>query len=406
MLSELDSSTILPLIIFEKCDQGTPQSVNYYFSMTPQGFYWALASTDLKIHRGDRYDGGGFRLSLDALVPEDVSLVLRLYRALKRVYDLWLYMGETSDYQLLQTQLMQFYTPEFLRTAQAIGTATYALDDPPQELRKACHDLRGGALTALTSFSRLLSRRPGDQHLVRKAVFLARDHAKMMRSILPDLDEAIHAADERVKRHSIHEFVDKWHEITVEMVSKRIRVVALCDFECYITSRCLESSAVDRILYNYINNGVRFSDGEIVRLTVIRLNSVLTRWVVENQLTNRQKVWLHQTLGDELAGLFQGGYTRSGEGIGLSNCSDLVAASFGLSPSEAIERGYLGARVFEDTYYAWFHWPIYLSEDENEQTASKAASFTRLAKSAPAKPGVRVAICCKSTSLANLTLPA
>jgi hypothetical protein len=336
--------------------------------MTSQEFYQNLVSTDLKIHRSSRYDGGGFSLSLDTLVPEDVSLVLRVYHSLKGIYDLWLYMGETPDYQLLQSQLMQFCTPEFLKTAQVIGTATYALKGPPDELRKACHDLRGGALTALASFSRLLSRRPDDQYLIRKAVFLARDHAKMMRGFFPDLDEAIREADERIRRHGIHEFVDKWHEIGVETVSKQVKVIALCDFECYITSRCLESSAVDRILYNYINNAVRFSDSEIVRLTVIRLNSVLTRWVVENQLSEEQKVWLHETLGDDLTLLFQGGYTRSGQGIGLSNCSDLVAASFGLSPSEAIEGGYLGAKIFDDTYYAWFHWPIYLSEDENEQS--------------------------------------
>ncbi|MGK7930000.1 MAG: hypothetical protein AB4041_01010, partial [Microcystaceae cyanobacterium] len=111
---------------------------------------------------------------------------------------------------------------------------------------------------------------------------------------------------------------------------------------------------------------VRFSDSETVRLTVIRLNSFLTRWVVENQLSEGQKIWLHETLGGDLAKLFQGGYTRSGHGIGLSNCSDLVASSFGLSPSEAIEGGDLGAKVLDNTYYAWFHWPIYLSEDQNE----------------------------------------
>ncbi|MGK7933514.1 MAG: hypothetical protein AB4041_19060, partial [Microcystaceae cyanobacterium] len=82
--------------------------------MTPQGFYRDLASTGLKIHRSHRYDGGGFSLSLNALVPEDISLVLRVYHSLKGIYDLWLYMGETPDYQLLQSQLMQFCTPEFL----------------------------------------------------------------------------------------------------------------------------------------------------------------------------------------------------------------------------------------------------------------------------------------------------
>lgn len=334
--------------------------------MNNREIYRALASTDLKNNRSSRYDGGGFSVSLNDMVPEDVSLVLRLYQSLKGIYDLWLYMGETPNYQLLRTNLKQFCTTEFIMAARAIGVATYNLDNPPPELRKACHDIRGGALSSLAGYAKLIPRLPEDDNLVRKAVFLARDHAKMMRNILPDLDTAIRAADESVKLHSIHEFIDKWHEITVEIGSKRVRVLAESDFECYITNRCLESSAVDRILYNYINNAIRFSAKEYVRLTVIPIDNSLTRWVVENELTDRQKAWLQETLGNDLSRLFQGGYTQGGQGIGLSSCSDLVAASFGVSPREAIEGEYLGAKVFDNTYYAWFHWPIYMSEDENE----------------------------------------
>lgn len=334
--------------------------------MNNQEIYRALASTDLKNNRPSRYDGGGFSVSLNDMVPEDVSLILRLYQSLKGIYDLWLYMGETPNYQLLRTNLKQFCTTEFIMAARGIGVATYTLDNPPPELRKACHDIRGGALSSLAGYAKLIPRLPEDDNLVRKAVFLARDHAKMMRNILPDLDTAIRAADESVKLHGIHEFIDKWHEITVEIGSKRIKVLAESDFECYITNRCLESSAVDRILYNYINNGIRFSAKEYVRLTVIPIDNSITRWVVENELADRQKTWLQETLGNDLSRLFQGGYTQGGQGIGLSSCSDLVAASFGVSPREAIEGEYLGAKVCDNTYYAWFHWPIYMSEDENE----------------------------------------
>ncbi len=334
--------------------------------MQNQEIYLNLASTDLKIYRQERYDGGGFSVSLNALAPEDVSLVLRLYQSLKGIYDLWLYMGESPNYQLLRVHLKQFCTTEFLMAARAIGVATYTLDNSPLELRKACHDLRGGALSSLAGYAKLIPRLPEDDNLVRKAVFLARDHAKMMRNILPDLDVPIRAADESLKLHSISEFVDKWHELTVEMGSKRVKVLAQSEFEGYITNRCLESSAVDRILYNYINNAMRFSAGEHVRLKVIPLNNLLTRWVVENELTDTHLAWLQKTLGDELHGLFQGGYTRGGQGIGLSSCTDLVAASFGLSSDEAIEGQYLGATVRNKIYYAWFHWPIYVPEDEFE----------------------------------------
>ncbi len=334
--------------------------------MQNQDFYLNLASTDLIINRQERYDGGGFSVSLNDLAPEDVSLVLRLYQSLKGIYDLWLYMGESPNYQLLRAHLKQFCTTKFLMAARAIGVATITLDNPPPELRKACHDLNGGALSALAGYSKLISRLPEDDNLVRKAVFLARDHAKMMRNILPDLDVAIRAADESLKLHSISEFVDKWHELEVEIGSKRVKVLAQSGFECYITNRCLESSAVDRILYNYINNAMRFSAGEHVRLKVIPINNLLTRWVVENELTDTQTAWLQEKVGNELQNLFQGGYTRSGLGIGLSSCTDLIAASFGRSSNEALEKKYLGAKVHNNIYYAWFHWPIYIQQDEKE----------------------------------------
>ncbi len=334
--------------------------------MHNQEIYLNLASNDLKINCQERYDGSGFSVYLNDMAPEDVSLVLRLYQSLRSIYDLWLYMGESPNYPLLRTHLKQFCTTEFIMAARAIGVASYSLDNPPPELRKACHDLRGGALSSLTGYAKLIPRMPEDDNLVRKAVFLARDHAKMMRNILPDLDVAIRAADESLKLHSIHEFVDKWHELTVEIGSKRVKVLAQSDIECYITNRCLESSAVDRILYNYINNAIRFSAGEHVRLTVIPISNFLTRWVVENKLTETQKAWLQEKLGSKLHSLFQGGYTQGGQGIGLSSCTDLVAASFGVSPERAIEAKYLGATVRDNIYYAWFHWPIYVPQDEKE----------------------------------------
>lgn len=328
--------------------------------------YLNLAPTELKNHRQNRYDGGGFSISLNDLVPEDVSLVLRIYQSLKGIYDLWLYMGESLNYQLLRNHLHQFYTRDFVMAARAIGVATYSLKEPSAELRKACHDIRGGALSSLTGYVKLISRLPEDDNLVRKAVFLARDHAKMMRNIFSDLDIAIRAADESLKLHSIDEFVDKWNGMTVEISAKRVKVLAQSELECYITNRCLESSAVDRILYNYINNAIRFTAGENVYLKVIPISNSLTRWIIENELTETQNSWLQKTLGSELKELFRGGYTRGGQGIGLSNCTDLVAASFGISADEAIENKYLGSQVVNNIYYAWFHWPIYVPEAENE----------------------------------------
>ena len=120
--------------------------------MKKQKIYLDLASTDLKNNRSRRYDGAGFSISLHDMAPEDVSLILRLYNSLKGIYDLWLYMGQTPNYELLRINLKQFSTTEFVTAARSIGVATYALDNPPPQLRKACHDIRGGALSSLTGY--------------------------------------------------------------------------------------------------------------------------------------------------------------------------------------------------------------------------------------------------------------
>jgi len=76
----------------------------------------------------------------------------------------------------------------------------------------------------------------------------------------------------------------------------------------------MKASAVDRVVYNYVNNATRFSAG--------------------------------------------GGLTRGGNGLGLSNCADFVAAAFGLPDIDAALRGrYLGAVVEDGWYLAWAHWP-------------------------------------------------
>lgn len=337
--------------------------------MTMSDIYTQLAPTNLSVHRQDRYDGGGFSITLDHMVPEDVSLVIRLYQSLRGIYDLWLYMLDAPNFNLLQEQIRRLGTRDFLSLARSVGIATSLHREPNEMTHKAFHDIRGGALTALTGYTQLIDQITDlkvRQKYLQQAVYLARDHAKMMRNIIPDIDPAVREADESLKLHKIHEFVDKWQGFSFDLQEKQVNVEAQSDFEGYVTNRCLETSAVDRILYNYINNAARFAASDKVRLTVVPINSELTRWVVENEVTDAQQEWLQKTLDGDLSKLFLGGFTRGGNGIGLSNCTDLVAASFGVKTKEAVDTKYLGAKVQNGTYYAWFHWPAYIPQTENE----------------------------------------
>ncbi len=334
--------------------------------MSNQDVYLSLAPTTLLVKRQERYDGGGFDISLRDLAPEDVSLVIRIYQTVKGIYDLWLYMRDQPNYRLLRQQLERLAQPEFISAAQAIGAATYAYRQPGPALRKAMHDIRSGGLTSLAGYAALMKYMPDNEEIVRQGVFLARDHAKMMRNVIPDLDVSTREADESSKLHAIEEFVDKWQGFTFNLAQKQIVVQARSAYDGFITSRCLETSAVDRVLYNYINNAARFAATDRVCLTVLEVSPGLTRWVVENEVTANQQEWLQQTLGPDLMPLFQGGYTRGGHGIGLSSCTDIVAASFGVEPGMALAQKYLGAALHDRIYYAWFHWPAYVMQEGDE----------------------------------------
>lgn len=331
--------------------------------------YFSLAPTELLIYRSDRYGGEGFGVSLKDFAPEDIALLLRLYNSIKKIYDLWLYMREQPNYRLISDQLIKEFGSDELRFGvQAIGSATYAAGEPSPLLRKVAHDVRGGALSVLVGLATFLKLYPQlDEETIRQAITMARDHAKLMRNAIEDIDPMVRAADESTKIHPISDFVNKWRNLNFDIAGKSVLVQVNCTFEGNITSRCLETSAIDRILYNYINNAARFTTDNQVRLVILPVGEGLVRWVVQNTIAPQQKLWLQENVGDNLGRLFEGGITRGGHGLGLSSCADFVAASFGTETiQEALQGGYLGAKIIESQYYAWFHWPAYVTSDPAE----------------------------------------
>lgn len=338
--------------------------------MTSTAKLLRLAPTDLRSERNERYDGGGFSIELTQLASTDAALITRIYNVLEHVYRLWQKKQDTLAYEPLTEELSVFNDKEFLERVRSIGMATYREKTDTPDLRKALHDMRGGGLTSLIGYAqflpRLASRGQMRPSLVKNLAFLARDHAKMMRNIFPDLDRKKRQADEQEKLHHIDEFVNKWRDFVYRAAQQQVRVEATAAFDGYITNRCLETSAVDRILYNYINNAARFAADDKVQLTIFPVSDELTRWVVVNQVTENQQQWLAENVGDNLAELFEGGLTRGGHGVGLSGCADFVARSFGVETETALQKKYLGAELDAQTYYAWFHWPVYVPKSPDE----------------------------------------
>ena len=121
----------------------------------------------------------------------------------------------------------------------------------------------------------------------------------------------------------------------------------------------MEFGALDRILYNLINNACRHTVGESIQLVVFPVpdeQGENLRFVLLNALSREDNAYLSQT---DMQTLFRAGVSTTGSGYGLNVAAEFVTNAFGLSnPQDAVAGGYLGARLLHEQFAIWFHWPI------------------------------------------------
>jgi hypothetical protein len=325
--------------------------------------------------RAQRYQGQDQDALLSVLSLTDQDRARALYEYAKGVHLSWLSMRDAPDWGALRARVLTILAPSLRAAAQDLGRDTMALTrdgDATLALGKVLHDLRGGALMSLQLYAHLAEADADPAHL-RGAAYLARDQAKIMRNALPDLDPEVRSADEAEKPHFMQTVVEKWDGFRFEGSGQQTgQVDVSCEYDGLLASCCLEASAVDRVIYNYVNNATRFSAGSSIRMEILPIGDHTVRWIVANRITSDQAHWLqHETRGD-LSHLFRGGLTRGGNGLGLSNCADFVAAAFGLPDIDSALQGrYLGAMVDDGWYLAWAHWPALYPDESMQQMATQ-----------------------------------
>lgn len=320
-----------------------------------------LAPTDLPNLRSERYNGDGLGVLLDQLAPDDRALVRQVYDAVMAIATARPVAGQAATPAFVAAVGAVGADP-FVRVAQALGEASVRAGAPPL-VRKVLHDIRGGALTALVGTAGLLEFGPPDANLLATCGRLARDHCKIVRSAIIDLDLPGRAYDEEFNYHGIEKFVQMWDGVTVREYGRDVSVAVRCEYRGGITTSCLENAAVERVLYNHVNNAARHAADARVAITVFVVGAGrLVRWVVSNAVTAEHRAWLDGSFEPGLGKLYAAGVTSTGSGIGLASCVDFVAAAVGVTPEQALTRGYLGARLGDGVYNAWFHWPAFAPE--------------------------------------------
>ena len=349
----------------------------------------ALAPAQLANRRTARYGGGGMGVRMSDLAPDDEARIRALYLALSSLLgELRLALripagdgaapggfsngspdvGDTSADEIHRAVEVLQRTAEDPRWIAAINgtralrypsTADSASEEAVTLQRQALHDVRSGALAALTLTLELIRMGGATTADVVRCFYLTRDHLKIMRNALEDIDAVARERDRGRHEHGSDLLFEKWSAATHRQAPDRwARVEVNSNYDGPVSRRCLEFSALDRVLYNLMNNAVRFTSDGVVELYLRSIGDNL-RFVVVNAASPEQQALLDQSQGDTLGNLFLGGFTTGGEGVGLSICGEFVANAYGLADAaQAVEGGHVGATSVDGAFVAWFHWPL------------------------------------------------
>ena len=204
----------------------------------------------------------------------------------------------------------------------------------PVRPAQVMHDLRGGPMTTLSldlSYKALGRLEYVDAHRV---FLLTRDVCKIMRNSFPDIDQAGYSADQALKRHSVRLLVDKW-----EKMSSTNQIVVTTEFQGAIAESCIEFSALDRVLYNCMNNALREH-----AVTDAPVCLVLEAMTTRRQSTcagdreprfKEQQLHLKTKFGDDLP-VVHHELSTTGSGLGLQVVADFAARAYDVTVQDGL----------------------------------------------------------------------
>ncbi|HEU4327014.1 MAG TPA: ATP-binding protein [Roseiflexaceae bacterium] len=321
-----------------------------------------LAPQGLPTYRTGRYGGEGISVLLADFAHADRSALQKVYVVLLALRDLLDPRGGGGTLQAARALLQEHGWGVILEEMRQLGSSEGEDGERPQYMRAVLHDLRGGAFQALAIHLQLLDLGLAQEEDLTRVFLLTRDHLKIMRNCIPDLDAQRYDQDRRDRAHSVRLLIEKWDQNIYQVPGVSASVVMDCRFEGSVSERCIEFSALDRVIYNLMNNAVRNTADEVVYLVLLPLPAETPkdlRFVVYNRVTSEQRTTLEKRYGDRLSELFRGGFTTGGSGQGMNICANFVMNAYGLQTiDQALDGGYIGAAYQEGYFVNWVHWPV------------------------------------------------
>ena len=321
----------------------------------------ALAPGDLQTYRAWEFHPHR-RVDLDAFVADQGAIFRDLYASTQHVSRETARAraaGELRDALRLSTLLDAARRARSLRSFDAPATST--------QMQRAIHDVRGGALAALTLLFEHARSAGCEEEMRRELHFLARDHLKIMRSAVRGLDDLADAHDLELRPHRLDDLLAGVRALRFPVKGVPHGVELHLGYGGAVTSSCMEAASLQRVLYNLLNNATAHAKAPPIHVWTLGIPSASpssVRVVVSNSVDGAAAAELESKLtpastSDALPS-FWSGYTTTGSGVGLGSVVEMVADAHGLNHvQDAVLLGYVGASVVEGKQFVtWFHWPL------------------------------------------------
>jgi hypothetical protein len=322
-----------------------------------------IAPSQLRSYRKDRYHGEDQRVSLDFFALEDRALLRQIYAAL---LELSAVLKPHHDrHSRCRDDLGNFLrTPAYrtLMESPAHLGDTISAGQTSETANRVIHDLRGGAFQALSFQLQLFVAAPEKDKGIDNLYFLVRDHLKIMRHCVQDIDLERLKLDSLMRPHDTQLLVEKWAYADFHAIKRQVHVDLTCLYAGTLCESCLELASLDRIIYNLMNNAAQYASDSLVHFYILpvpepRAESI--RFIVANKVSEEQRRVLVDQFRNDLSEIFRGGFTTNGHGIGTRTCADFCSHAYGVFDfARAKEAGYFGARLVGDYFASWFHWPV------------------------------------------------
>ena len=311
-----------------------------------------LAPTELDNLRSSRYRADDQAIVLAALEEGDRERVVGMYDFLRELNAIVVAEENLDDPAALLEFVERRQVGEVVHRIQRIGATT-----TDEHVAEVLHDIRGGALSVLFVQLSRLGRIPYRSDLARSLGIITRDHMKMMRNVTMDLDPAARERDLAFREHSLGDLAGAFREFTARFGEERVVVEVDCPVDAIIAESCVECGAIDRVAYNLLNNAARHAERPTITAWLTRFEKDL-RVAIANVVSPAQRAALAERLTADPTSLF-GTFTTTDSGYGLRIVAELVGHAYGIgSITPLTAGGYVGAKLIDDSFVAWFHWPL------------------------------------------------